>query len=695
MSGALDRLNRRFDRDAAPAIDLPQRSSFHEFLVRDARVPIGEGRDAPYSFEGREALIGVVATIDKILGSRTGQPLADSTLALAGGAQFGKTILELNLGAYCTAQRFLNFGLYMPDNEIASTVIDTKFRPEVVDRIPWLAEMTQIGRAVNASGKSVNTKRAAMITDGKRRATFLVAGLQKPATTFSLDLAARDEEDDILPKYAKFVAGRLTASSYRIQFIIGTQRIHGRGMQRAWDSRSRGVVLLGPKSDRVTRGAYEASDEVEAAPERWINPEEAFPGIVRCAVAGFPQPDDPKLTWSGDFRHDHAADEIVATHNFSNLYYLAHPETGEELDRRHPLWLHRSPSSIEEREWGYRISQLSIDAISLMQVVGRMQRAVEDPEEMTVFRCDVLGLPKSLAQALTPEVIDRARAIEPYELRMVREPGRAAFAGLDTGDRCWLWIREIEAPDRKRLIYSTSFPSGDLVRRVIALSALNLWDCLLMDQRPLVGEARGIALALNGLEALEQWPTVPKKGSDSFISFPGGLTWNGKSAAWKGMKAAVVRFDKKKIGQGIDQWFDEFQEGGLTKFVPLVNCNREETIDRVVRELLTPDEGVNEIVEGRARVLPSMLLPIGEEPIHQMIRDHLVTGSERQRNDDGTMGDYVDGVSNHLLLADGYSGLAEQVGLMAGRGARPSYESVAKRSGGRLDRRGGRRAILA
>lgn len=681
MSSAVSTLAQKLRQE--PKVKRPHRATFEEFLREDAMVPAGAGVYAKFSFEGREVLLAIVRQIDRVLGADGGKPLNDSLVGVAGGAQFGKTVLEMLLAAYCTGQRFLNFGLYLPDDDIAGRVIDTKFRPDVLDQIGWLAEMTQVGRAVNKSGKSVNTKKAATVSDGVRRCNFLVSGLQKPATTFTLDVTARDEEDDIPPKNAKFVKGRMTSSKYRIQFVIGTQRVHGRGQNKLWRDGSQAVVFLGPQSDAWQ---YEPGDELKEPPAGYVNPEEAFPGIVRHAVTGIPRADDPKLTWAGDFRHDEAPMDTVSTHRPENFYYLASPISGEPLDRLRPVVVHRRPERLIMRNWTIRISQLGIGAIGLSQIVGQFTLAVEDPDEMIVFRCDVLGLPKSMAQALTPEVIQRAQGIDPYDLRMVREPGRAAFAGLDIGDKCWLTIREVESSDRRRLIYAASIPVGDVVRRVASLHAANLFDCLFADQRPEASAMRELMLMLNGLENIEQWPAVPKVGNrDAYIVLPGGLKWDGSQGRWSGLRGAVVRFDHKRPGQGITHDFDAFEQDGAAKFVPLIKCNRQETIERVVRELLTPDEGVNEVLGGLVRVLPSMLLPVSGQPIIERVSEHFIAGSEREIDKDGSSGDYVDGIQNHLLFANGYAALAETVCEIR-RGAGAVGEPVAMAKHSRADR---------
>lgn len=679
---AVARLDAKFEAEKAPAVDRQQRDSFEEFLREDAMVPVGAGRYDKYSFDGSEALLAPVRTIDRVIGSGGRDPLADSKIVLAGGAQFGKTILELNLAAYCASQQFLNFGLYLPDDKLADTVIDTKFRPDVLDQIPWLARMTQVGKAVNASGKQVSTKKAVTMTDGNRRANIIVSGLQKPTTTITLDLAARDEEDDIPPANAKFVSGRLTNSKLAIEMIIGTQRVHGRGQQKAWENGSQGVLLLGRQSEAWQ---YEIAEEVDAVPEGFLNPEEAFPEIIRHAVTGLPRRDDPKLQWTGDFRRTKDG-EIVSEHAPENVYYLADPATGEPLDRNRPIVHHRQPARIAQRYWSYRMSQLSFARLRLGRIVNQFVKAVSDPDTMIVFRCDVLALPKSTAQAITPEVIARAQTIAPFEIRMVREPGRAAFAGLDLGDKCWLTVREIEDPGCKRLIYATTISSADLVRRITSLAGQNLWDCLFTDQRPETAMAREIALALNGLDGLDKWPEAPKEtDQDGFVSFPGGLRWNGRLARWEGLKCAVVRFDQKTPGKGISQQFDRFVEGGANKFVPLINCNRHETIERAVRELLTPDEGVNEVLLDRTgakflRSVPSMLLPASDLPVVDLLANHFILGSERVKESDGSLGDFKDKIENHFLLSSAYAALAETLGQSA-PAAPFAYDTVQKRGG--------------
>ncbi len=650
MISALDQLDSNLAADRR-GVKAPLRKSFEEFLLNDARVPSGHGLHGPYSFAGREALLAVVRVVDKVVSEK----LADADVSLAGGAQFGKTILELNLAAYITSQQFRNFGLYLPDDDLVEGIVDSKFRPDVVDQIDWFAEMVQVGKALNKSGKAVNRKGAFLVTDGHRKSVGMIRGLGKVPTTFSMDAAAMDEVDDIQPKMMKFVRGRLTASDLRFIFKIGTQRVHGRGMNKAWKDGSQGVFNF----------QCLACGKVH-------NAEEEFPQIVRLRSNAATMEDfdnnAPKLTWAGDFKID-GNETATFAHDPLNHYYMGCVTCGAELDRSQPIEHHHAPALIKQRKWSFRISQLAIGAIDLSQIVGRFQAAVADPEEMIVFRCDVLGLPQSTAQALTPSVLDRARSVEVFDLAVLPRVGCTAFGGMDMGDRCWFFAREVHPDGQRRLLGAERITAGDVVARGQSLFAKHGLSALFIDERPLVNESRTLALALNGLQTLAVWPRIPNV-NDAYITLPGGLTWDGPNKRWLNLKCAVVRFTRNKLGAGIGQTVVFFEEGGQTKFVPCIECNRFETIDRPVREFLTPAEGVIDVVNGKVREVPAMLLPRqtpGHPPILDTLDAHLVTGSERGTNPDGTLGDYVDQCENHLLLANGYSKLAEIIGGSVGQ----------------------------
>lgn len=629
-------------------IEVPDVHSFRDFLEKCARVPGGHGEYQEYSFRGREPLIEIVRVIDEVLGSNGGPVLPDATISICGGAQFGKTATELNLGAYCTAIAWLNWGFYLPDRDLVEGMVDTKFRPDVLDQMDWFARMTRVGKTVNKSGKNVNRKGAFSVTNGKQRSQGMVLGLNKIPTSFTFDVTTLDEVDDIKPAREKFVRGRMTSSGVRLLLKIGTQRIAGRGQHKAWKDGSQGVMI------------HTCPNLKCGHPQ---NLEENWPRVCRVALETERQPTDPFLTHLGDFRRDETG-PTIAQHNPGNRYYFACVRCGTELDRSEKGfdWVHRREDRLKLRHWSFRISQFAIAAIDVSQIVAEWNRAVADPEAMATFLCDRKAMPESTAQKLTVEMLERARRTEHRSL-----PNKAAvFGGLDTGRRCWFFARETHAADAKRVLHAEQIALGNLVERVTELFHSFGLAALFIDQAPATDEARTLALRLNGLEDLQQWPAVPKDRS-GFVSFPSGLRWNGASQRWENLKCAVVAFTKRRLGAGISHGFDVFEKGSQTMFVPLIEANRFETIDRVVREFLTPLENVSEVIfipgqKSYIRMKPAMQLPqkrIGAPLVFETLDEHLLAGSERVELRDGSLGDYVDGCENHFLLANAYSGLAE------------------------------------
>jgi len=653
--------------------------SFRDFLAKEARVPGPRGEYLHYSFKGREPLIAIVDLIDDVLGSNGGPIQTDATIAICGGAQFGKSATELNLGAYCTGVAWLNWGFYLPDRDLVEGMVDTKFRPDILDQIDWFARMTQVGKTVNKSGKSVNRKGAFSVTNGKQRSHGMILGLNKVPTSYTFDVTTLDEVDDIKPAREKFVRGRMTSSSVRLLLKIGTQRIAGRGQHKAWKDGSQGVML------------HECCNRDCAHKQ---NLEENWPRICRVALSGTALPSDPFLTHTGDFRHDDNG-PTVAVYSPAHKYYFACTRCGTEFNRGANgfEWDHRRPEQKALRNWSFRISQFAIAAIDIGQIVAEWARAVADPEAMATFLCDRKAMPESTAQKLTADILERSRraSVETPQFLTIKTSGSAKapattpnsaaiFGGLDTGRRCWFFARKVSAPDVKQVLHVEHVPLGNVVDRVTTLFHAFGLQALFIDQAPATDEARTLALRLNGLEGLPHWP-VPPKDKNGDVTFPSGLRWNGASQHWENLRCAVVAFTKRRIGAGISHGFDIFEKGSQTMFVPLIEANRFETIDRVVREFLTPTENVSEVIfvpEGQSYVRqePAMRLPPkgrGQPLIHETLDEHLLAGSERVELRGGSLGDYADSCENHLLLADAYSGLAE---LEAGARHRQSAAPV-------------------
>ena len=628
--------------DASSSTSVPEIGSFMEFLTTQAKVKIPGGEYVQYSLVGREALIPIIETFDLVLGSHTGKPLPDSTIDGCGGAQIGKSVLALNFGAYATACLHYNWGYYLPDDDLVEGIVDTKLRPDVIEQIDWLGPLMQVGKMADKRGRSVNRKGAFQVSDGNFRAHGMIRGMGKIPTTFSMDVVMEDEKDDIPAKRSKFLTGRMTASNLRLRSSIGTQRLHAAGQQKQWEDGSQGIFLF------------------DVGDGRQISLEENWPQCCRLALDGVPSPTDPKLTLAGDFRDD--AGNAWA-YEPGAPYYFADPETGAVVDRFKPICKHLRPDRIKLNKWAWRLSQLCMGAMPVNQFVSRWQDAVKDPEMMVVFRCDVLAMPSNTEQAISPEIILRARTVEaPYDLSLA--PATVPrYGGMDTGNRCWMVSRDVFSESRKRINWAEQIPLSQMVARAVVLYHKLGLSCLAIDANPAVEQARAICYELNGLKGLD-WRPFNGRPDDATLKFPSGLTWNGREKRWEGLRCFVVEFAVKP-GGGIVHKLGVDPQGGFNQFYPKIQCNRFESIDRVVNEFLTPAENVIRVVDGKLLDEPVMRLPRREPgclPIIEILDSHLITGSKRDAGPDGEAKDYVDGCENHLTLADAYSALAEMVG---------------------------------
>jgi hypothetical protein len=315
------KLDHRQARAAIPII-----TSFLDFLTHHARVKSGSGY-VSYHFRGREALLPIVQQLDAMLAS--GEP--DASLALCGGAQFGKTVLMLNLLAYLVAVRFRNVGYYLPDDDLVAGLVDGKLRPDVLDQIPWLAQLLQVGKTLAPTGRAVNRKGAFLCTDGERSALAFMRGLGKIPTSFSMDVVIQDEKDDLPEEHARFLSGRMTASDLRLSLIIGTQRYHGAGQNLAFTEGTQHIGLLTCPGCGVRH-----------------NPETAWPGVCRLreekvegagSASSISVTNAPRLTLEGNFSRGgiptgrHEGDEADETGRGKLTELRGTTELTEEVER--------------------------------------------------------------------------------------------------------------------------------------------------------------------------------------------------------------------------------------------------------------------------------------------------------------------------------------------------------------------------
>jgi hypothetical protein len=597
----------------------------------------------------RNTLDGQAVEIDGVAFA-PGQ-LKGSSMAVGGGAQFGKTILELNLMAYATAIRFCSVGNYLPDRPKVEEIVGQKFRPNVLDLYPWMAEMIQVGKTQNASGKTIDRKESYTVTDGERKSFGNFCGMHKPPTSITIDLALLDEVDDIPERNIGYVDARMTNSPVHLTCFIGTQRVAGSGQNARLKSSSFHVKMV-------------------PCPEcaREWNLEEEFPRCVRVSQTGRTSRTDRTLTPEGG--HDRLAH-----------YYCACPECGAELDRDAGRYVPKHPERVAQARLGVRVSQFNISAISMQEIVGSWFAAFEDPsgEAMGAFYCDRVGIPNAgAAQPITQQVLDECRGAgksegrnpkaeyEAYAMSLARSGSEPYLrvAGMDMGPRCWFWTDEVRSPMASACVWAELIASGSATTRLpILMGALGI-QCVFLDAGGEPDLTKRLVLALNGLENYSP-PVMPK--NDLMRAQLGnlgvGLSWDGTRARWQGIRAAAVLFVAGEA-RGIEQTIGFTQEGLI---YPLIKCNRSESIQTAVNDFLTPKEGVLEMVgveggkelrTGRRARLPMTYIGAG---VSQAVFDGHLLNLRKERDPRSGEEDWIEGVENHLGLAKTYARLAATV----------------------------------
>ncbi len=634
----------------------PQSATFKQFLLEEARVLQRDGTGGRFSMQGRAPLELVVDWLDKIIRNTLDgeaveidgvvfgpHQLKGATLAVGGGAQWGKTILELNLMAYATAIRFLSVGNYLPDKAKVEEIVGQKFRPNVLDLYPWMAEMIQLGKTENASGKTIDRKESFTVTDGDRKSFGNFCGMHKPPTSITIDLALLDEVDDIPDRNIGYVDARMTNSPVHLTCFIGTQRVAGAGQNARLKASSSHVKMV----------------PCPQCGKEW-NLEENFPRSIRIAKDGQPRTDDPMIT--AEMGHDRLAH-----------YYCACLECGAELDRDAGRYVAKHPDRVRQARLGVRVSQLNISAISMQEIVGSWYAAMEDPsgEALVAFYCDRIAMPNAgAAQPITQDVLDRARNLTRYSMSLTRGE-HPRFAGMDMGPRCWLWCDEVEDRFSSACVWAELIASGNAPTRLpLLMQALNI-SCVFLDAGGEPDLTKRLVLALNGLADYTP-PALPKTDLlKSHLSNLGvGLSWDGERARWQGIRAAAVLFTSGEA-RGVEQTIGFTQEG---RIYPLIKCNRGESIQTAVNDFLTPHEGMLDLVSvgpvGSAKQLrdaPRARLPqtcIGPGASQAILDGHLLN-LRKERDPRTQEEDWVDGVENHLGLAKVYARLAAMVGATA------------------------------
>ena len=183
-----------------------------------------------FTFEGREALLEIVAALDEILGNRT----PDRTISVLKGAQVGMTTLAIGFALYCVIVHRLNVGYFLPDQDFADRFDQTRVRPAL--RSGRIASIMREGKYKGASPKGLKE------FPGRGGSRFLyILGLKDIGNAISipLDVLVRDEVDDLPPDNLKWSNDRIDASPLALTLNLAVGRTPGAGIHAMYEGGDR------------------------------------------------------------------------------------------------------------------------------------------------------------------------------------------------------------------------------------------------------------------------------------------------------------------------------------------------------------------------------------------------------------------------------------------------------------------------
>jgi hypothetical protein len=258
------------------------------------------------------------------------------------------------------------------------------------------------------------------------------------------------------------------------------------------------------------------------------------------------------------------------------------------------------------------------------------------------------------------------------------------YGGLDMGDQCWFVARAVDAkaPHLVRLLWAEAISAERVRARVPELFRQLGLTALCVDAGPLRDTARDLVFELNeGTEAtklrgqLRSQIKFRNEGTEGTVARSATATllkptFHERTERWRNARAAAVEFTQRE-GAGLRHKIGRTVEG---REYPLLAVNRDETIERVVQELLPPGVGdprLLELPDGTAAAIPTQrfFLPKATDETRAVLdlyERHLLAGARRERANDGKSLRYLDKCENHFLLATAYAALAELLAPIGG-----------------------------
>ena len=378
------------------------------------------------------------------------EPLLNASrqVATLKGSQIGFSTGLVGMAVHHCDEFSHDVQYFLPTDDMTERFCANKV-DRIITRSPRLSRIVRERQRINTKAKDT------MAVKSIGQGLFYLKGLDTPRSTLMdpADLVIFDEVDDLNETHMKQAHDRIAHSPNGMIRYAGVGRNPGYGIDRIYS---------------------EKSDQREF--------------VYDCHACGYSDQVLQELFPDNMYQRDDGS------------WYIGCIKCEAEMDRDSGRWIAQKP---ERPMPGYRISQLCVPAVSSDYIMELYFDAEGDTVATALFNSQVLAKPDAgMGQPITDEVLRKITC--DY---LMQPSSSMSFIGIDVGNLCHLSVSE---PDpitwRPRFIHFESVPQTALIERVVELDTRLRFGVAVIDRKPSLTTATGLADALGRKRVyLQEW----------------------------------------------------------------------------------------------------------------------------------------------------------------------------------------------
>jgi hypothetical protein len=169
-------------------------------------------------------------------------------------------------------------------------------------------------------------------------------------------------------------------------------------------------------------------------------------------------------------------------------------------------WIATFPQLAKQRKFSYRISALSMTAMSADYIWKRWNNSKLKKTKKAKFNCSMLAIPDAGAmQPFSEEALNKMQSGEVKRLSLGRS-GLPRFAGIDAGDTYhFVCYERVPGVSNPHLVYVEQIDSDDAVQRISELIGMLGVVKLVADKKPHTNTVRALAYRFPRIVALQDF----------------------------------------------------------------------------------------------------------------------------------------------------------------------------------------------